>query len=67
MSAWDSLFWMWFALASIIMVYAMIYEYSLMTLFFGMNMIGFGLLKLSQEKKKTVKVSRKLLEKLKSI
>jgi len=65
MSAWDSLFWMWFALASIIMIYAMVYEYSLMTLFFSLTMIGFGLLKLSQEKRR--KVNRKLLEKLKSI
>ena len=65
MSAWDSLFWMWFALAAIIMIYGMTYEFSLITLFFGMSMIGFGLLKFSQEKKH--RVSRKLLEKLKSI
>jgi len=65
MSVWDSLFWMWFALTAIIMIYGMAYEFSLMTLFFGMTMIGFGFLKLSHERKR--KISSKLLEKLKSI
>ena len=65
MSAWDSLFWEWFILVSIIFLYALIDQFSLTTLFFGMVLIGFGLLKLAQENNR--RVDRRLLEKAKSI
>ena len=67
MSRWDNIFWLWFIVAGFLLVYSTFYEYSLMTIIFSINIIGFGLLKLSQEKEKRVKISRKLLDKLKSI
>ena len=67
MSRWDNIFWLWFIVAGFLLVYSTFYEYSLMTIIFSINIIGFGLLKLSQEKEKRVKISRKLLDKRKSI
>ena len=65
MNAFDSLFWEWFVLVSVIFLFVLIDQFSLITLFFGMALIGFGLLKLAQENNR--KVDRRLLERAKSI
>ena len=65
MNAFDSLFWEWFVLVSVIFLFVLIDQFSLTTLFFGMALIGFGLLKLAQENNR--KVDRRLLERAKSI
>lgn len=67
MNTLDILFWIWFVIAALFLIFSMVEEYSMLSVFFSINIIGFGLLKLSQEKQKATRVSRKLLEKLKSI
>jgi uncharacterized membrane protein YccC len=65
MNAWDRLFWLWFAVAGFLFVWALYEQYSLASLFFCLVLVGLGLLKLAHERPQ--KVSRRLLEKLKSI
>ncbi len=65
MSVYDTLFWLWF-FVSIVFLLFFVSESYIQTLVFGFLIIGFGLLKISQEKR-VLKVNRKLIEKLKSI
>jgi hypothetical protein len=65
MNFWDGIFWVWFAMSGLLLIFFMLDDYSPASLLLSLNIIGFGLIKLSQEQPR--KVSRELLEKLKSI
>ncbi len=65
---WDKVFWVWFLFTALLALVMLLEDASTLNMVFGSMVIGLGLIKLAGErsgKSQPLKVSRKLLDKLK--